>query len=165
MSAPVFEETAGATLNRKWLLEVDVSEDDTPEWEPLTNITDFKQTTPLTTQDVTDFESEGWKSTVGTALEWVVVAKVNRKVTAADSKKYPAAQEALLAASRKLGISNRVHVRTFELEPSGPRPKALEGYMTVQWEDDGGDYSAKSSATITLNGQGKPDEVTHPYAA
>lgn len=152
------------TLNRKWFLDVDTSTTSTPTWVGVFGVTEFKPGTDTTTQDTSDFAS-AWKGNQNTALAWKIEGKVKRATTAASALAYDPGQEALRAKAVQVGVAGRVHVRWYEMEPSGPRVEAYEGYGTVTWSEDGGGMDAISTVSFTINGDGEREEITHPTAA
>lgn len=154
-----------STTNRKWYLDVDNAvETGVPEWLGVFGVTEFKDGLDPTTQDDSDFDSEGWKSSTTTALGWANELKLKRAVTAASPTAYDPGQEVLRLAAGKTGTGNRVHIRWYEMEPDGPRVEAYEGYATVKWSPDGGAMDALSTVSVTLTGQGKRVDIGHPDA-
>lgn len=154
------------TLNRKWRVDVNTGTTETPVWVPLRGIGEFTPTTEYTTQDTSDFDSEGFQSTSVTALGWGLEATVQRKTTAEDEAAYDAAQEALRLASEVMGLGNVVPIRYYEDNgPTGPKVQAYAGNVGVQWSEGGGDMTANSTATVTLMGQGRRVNITHPADA
>lgn len=150
-----------STTNRKWYLDV---------YDPAAptiavgvfGISDFKNLLSGSTQDDSDFDSNGWKSSTTTANSWGVELKVGRKSLLVSATAYDPGQEILRKISRKIGIANRIKVRIYEMEPLGPRVEAYDGYVTVQYAEDGGNMEALSTAAFTLTGQGQPNEIVHP---
>lgn len=155
-----------STLNRKWRVDVNTGTYETPVWTPLRGMGEFTPTTNYTTQDTSDFDSEGFQSETVTALGWGLETKVNRKTDAEDEAEYDAGQEALRLASEVMGLGNVVDIRYYEDNgATGPKVQAYRGNAGVQWAEDGGDMSATSTATVTLVGQGRRSPIAHPGAA
>lgn len=147
-----------STNNRKWYLDVYQGSNIIGVF----GITDFKNLLTGSAQDDSDFDSDGWKSSTNTANAWGAEIKVGRKTLGSNATAYDPGQEILRKAARKTGILNRVRVRIYEMEEGGPRVEAYEGSVAVMYSEDGGNMEALSMAAITLTGQGKPIEITHP---
>lgn len=150
-----------STTNRKWYLDIDTGTV-TPEWTGVFGIQEFKDGLENTLQDDSDFDGEGWKSQTVSANAWMLELKCKRAVQAESATAYDPGQEVLRAAAQETGIANSVHVRWYEMEPGGPRVEAYEGFAAVSWSPDGGGMDALSTVTVTLTGQGKRVEITHP---
>jgi hypothetical protein len=151
------------TLNRKWRVDVNTGTSETPVWSPLRGMAELTTGKNYTTQDTSDFDSEGYTSQAVTALGWSLESKVNRKVDPTDPTIYDVAQEALRTASDIIGLGNEVEVRFYEYSgASGPAVEAYSGRVSVQYVDDGGGMDALSTATVTLTGCGKRNPITHP---
>ena len=154
-----------ATLNRKWFIDVDSTPSATATWLGVFGVTEFKPATDAVTQDTSDFSS-GYKSETVTALGWSVEFKLSRKVTAASATAYDPGQEFLRLLGMEMGIANRAHIRWYEMNGStGPKIEAYDGYASVSWSDEGGDFSKASEVTVKLTGQGARNTITHPAAA
>jgi len=156
--------TLGATtLNRKWRVDINTGVPETPVWSPLRGIAELTPSRNYTTQNTSDFDSEGHQSEEVTALGWGLEVKVNRKTDADDPATYDVAQEAVRAAADGMGLTNRLDIRYYEDNgPTGPKAEAYRGNVSAQWSDDGGDMTATSSVTVTLMGQGRRVPITHP---
>jgi len=152
------------TLNRKWFLDVDTTPTSTATWVGVFGMTEFKPGLDTTTQDTSDFAS-AWKGTQNTALAWKLEGKVKRAPTAASALAYDPGQEYLRAQAALVGVAGRTHVRWYEMEPSGPRVEAYEGYGTVTWTEDGGGQDAISMVSLVINGDGARTAITHPQPA
>ncbi len=153
------------TLNRKWYLDVDTSATSTPSWVGVFGISEFQPALAQTTQDDSDFDSDGYGSDTITQQKWSVTGKVKRKASADAPDEYDPGQEALRLAGQEVGPANRVHVRFYEMNgDDGPKVEAYEGYASVSWNPNGGDQTALSTVAIVLNGQGKRLAIAHPDA-
>jgi len=155
---------AASTLNSKWWLDVNTSTYGSPTWTPVAGIMEFKASKETTTQDDSDFDGSGYKSSVATALAWSIELKLARKPTVASATAYDAGQEVLRAASDLLGTANRKDVRWYEITASGPVTETYRGYCTVSWSEDGGGMDAADTVTCTLTGQGARSTFAHPDA-
>jgi len=155
----------GATLNRKWYLDVNIGAFGAPTWVGVFGISDFKDSfTPDLVEDG-DFDSAGARSKVVTATDWSLTFTVERKVTAALATVYDPGQEVLRAASYLMGINNAVDVRWYEMNDGGPKVEAWRGYAVVGWDPVGGDMAAKSAVAVTLSARGARTAITHPDGA
>ena len=154
-----------STLNRKWYLDVNTGTHAAPTWIGVFGVEDLKPDfTPIVQPD-DDYDSEGYKSSTVTAVAWGLTLKLARKVQASSATTYDPGQEVLRAASPHMGAANRVEVRWYEMEPSGPRVEAYQGYAAVSWSDDGGAMDANSTVSVVLTGQGARTSITHPDGA
>jgi hypothetical protein len=165
-SATVKEPLGATTTNGKWYLDVNTGTDVTPVWVGVFGITEFKPTVDSSTQDDSDFDSDGWGSDATTQRKWKNEGKAKRAAKAGSTPPvYDPGQEVLRLAGAAIGADNIVDCRWYEMEPEGPRVEAYRGKAAVGWVEDGGNASALSTATFTLNGRGKRDTITHPTAA
>lgn len=150
-----------STLNRKYWL--DVREPGSTDWLGVHGIQELKaKPSEPTSQDDSDFDGEGYKSSTVTALAHGVELKVVRKSTAAASTDYDPGQEVLRLAALNMGVANRVEYRLYEMEPEGPRVEAFQGFASVTWAPDGGGMDALDTVTVGLVGQGKLTPTVHP---
>lgn len=152
------------TLNRKWFFDVDTNPGGTANWVGVFGLTEFKPGLDTTTQDTSDFAS-AWKGNQNTALAWKIEGKVKRATTAASALAYDPGQEYLRAQSKLVGVAARTHVRWYEMEPSGPRVEAYDGYGTVTWSEEGGGQDATSMVSFAVNGDGARNDIIHPQPA
>lgn len=153
-----------STLNRKWFLDIDITPTTTATWVGVYGVTEFKPGVETTSQDTSDFAS-AWKGNQNTALSWKHEGKIKRAVTAASQIAYDPGQEAMRALATQVGVAGRGHFRWYEMEPSGPRVEAYEGYGTVTWTEDGGGMDALSTVSFVVNGDGARTAITHPQPA
>lgn len=162
MSVPARTPLGASTTVRKWYLDVNTGTDTAPVWTGVFGITNFQPTYNPTLQDDSDFDSQGYKSSTATALEWGATLTVSRKAQADAPTAYDPGQEKLRAVASTLGTSNRVQVRFYEMEPNGPREEAYSGYCAVTWAPQGGAMDALDTVQVTLTGQGQRSDITHP---
>jgi hypothetical protein len=153
-----------ATNQRKWYLDVDTNFSSvSPNWIGVFGITDFQQKLDPTLQDDSDFDSGGYMSQTKTAEAWSIAAKIARKQTLADATVYDPGQEYLRGRGiGQMGAANSAHIRFYEMTPSGPRAEAYDGFAAVTWSPDGGKLSDLDIVSLTLNGQGRLNPITHP---
>jgi hypothetical protein len=166
VTVPVRTPLATPTTNRKWYLDVNTTPSAAATWVPVMGMTEFQFGVEATTQDASDFDSEGFRSTVKTAEAWSVTCTVVRKVLASSSTAYDVGQEFLRSKSfGNMGVANQVSIRFYEMEEDGPREEAYAGLASVGWSPNGGGMDAISSVAVTLSGQGQLNEIAHPDAA
>lgn len=158
----------GSTLARDWWIDVNIASYVQPNWLPISQWQEFKPNFTPTKQDVSDFDSEGYKDEEVTALEWGCEGKVGRKSLSADGTAYDPGQEVLRLAAFQLGNGNRVDIRFYEM-PGGvggrgtnPRVEAFRGFANVTWSPDGGGQDATQGVSVTLGGKGKRNSIPHP---
>lgn len=159
MTAPILQpDSVGVSkLASRYALQVDTgTTPETPEWTTVFGVSNFAPNVDFTTQDNSDFDSDGWASTVVTQRGWTIT------VTLQD-KQYSDAQDpgqaALLQASDDLELA---HVRYFDRNGGD---EAYEGYASVQWNPQGGSATELATIQVVLNGQGAREKVTNPAAA
>ena len=151
----VTTEAGTPTVNSAWTLEVDTSAvEGTPEWTPVKGCSGISPTVNYTTQDATDYDSEGWGADVVTLRKWQVTATAFRKRYAGALDE---GQEALRQAAEDLELA---HVRFYDR--SDALGEAYEGYASVQWAPTGGDATGLQTVSITLLGQGARTSITNP---
>jgi len=164
MAVPTRTPLGASTTQLMWYLDVDTAGSvSAPVWIPVHGMTEFKPALEPTLQDDSDYDSDGFQSSTKTAEKWSVETKLARKVTEADGTVYDAGQEFLRSkAFGKLGPANRVHIRYYEMTEDGPRAEAYEGFAAVGWSPDGGKMEDLVLVSVTLTGQGKLNQITHP---
>lgn len=155
-----------STLARKWRMDVDAGTGGVADWLRVRGVSEFAPSDDPSTQDTTDYDSLGWKSSAVTALGWGVTLTVERKADDTDATEYDPAQEFLRLKAEQTGIDNVARIRYYEWNGlTGPRVQAYEGDVGVQWAEQAGASDAKSTAQITLTGQGVREAITHPLAS
>jgi hypothetical protein len=166
MTAPARVPLGASTTNGKWWVDVDTADDgDAPTWTGVFGITDL---TPggvdVNLEDDTDFDSGGFGSQTKTGESWSLEMTVARKTVQGAGTTYDPGQEFLRLRSYNIGAANSVHVRWYEMSDGGPRVEAFDGYAAVSWAPEGGSVTDLSTVTVTLNGQGRRNAITHPGA-
>ncbi|HZK60233.1 MAG TPA: hypothetical protein VFC59_10300, partial [Cryobacterium sp.] len=91
--------------------------------------------------------------------------KVERKTNLLTPTTYNRGQEILRLAAPGIGPANNVDVRWYEMTDGGPKVEAYRGYAVVGWDPDGGDFTAKSTVSVTLSAAGARTSITHPDGA
>lgn len=151
-----------ATTVRKWYIDVNTGTAASPIWVGVFGVKEFKPADSPTWKDTSDFDSEGYKSSLATAFEWGPELKVERKVRLSDSTQYDPGQEALRLTAANIGTANSREIRYYEMEPGGPRIEAYQGYCGVEWSPEGGSMEDTEMVSIKLIGQGKRNAIAHP---
>jgi len=159
------QEMGSSVLARRWRLDVNTGTTAIPVWTPVAAIMDFKPKMDPSNKDDSDYSSGGYKSTVITALGWGCDVKLARKTLPDDATSYDEGQEALRTVSKTMGALNRKEIRFYEMEPSGPRVEAYQGFCGVAWSEDGGDQETNATISLTLSGKGILNSITHPATA
>lgn len=168
MTAPVIASGGALTVNRKWVLEVNIGSTVSPNWQALEYMTSFvPNADEANWTDSSTYGDGGFTSQAKTATAWSANATVMRKVVAAA---YGAVQEFLRTkAIGIIGPANQVQVRFFEFDTSdvagtvSPRSEAYVGFAGVQWAEQGGSLEGASTVQITLQSQSKLSVIAHPY--
>jgi hypothetical protein len=150
-------------LAKDWALEVDTraSGATEPQWTRVNGLTSLSETTDDNTEDDGDFDSDGWGSTVVTQRTWSIEAEGRRKRTDATEFTPDAGQEAIRRAGRVVGFDANIVVRWYRRDGS---PDAYQGVATVSGFTKGGAVTDLEPMNFTLNGQGRPAEITNPAA-
>lgn len=164
MPVPTRTPLGASPTNRMWYLDVDTASNPAaPTWVAVMGISEFTPKISANRENDTDFDAAGYQSESKTAEKWSLEGKLNRKGLAADFTSYDPGQEFLrLRAIGQMGAANRVHIRYYEMEPSGPRVEAYDGFAGVDWEPDGGKMTDLSIVSFKLIGMGKLNPITHP---
>lgn len=164
MAVPTRVPLGASTTMRQWYLDVDTASSlVTPTWVGVFGVMELKPGLDPTKQDDSDFDSKGFQSKTKTAEAWSVELKVGRKVQVADGTQYDVGQEFLRTKSfGKMGPDNSVHIRYYEMQDNGPRVEAYEGWASVGWSPDGGKMEDLNLVSVTLDGQGQLNLITHP---
>lgn len=163
MSDPVDVPLGTATVVRKWRLEVNTGTDAAPIWTKVYGIQNFQPVLDTTLQDDSDYDSQGYKSSLSTALAWSCVATLVRKTLASDPTSYDPGQEAIRLTGENIGTGNSIGVRFCEM--GSARVEAYQGKAAVSWAPAGGAMDALDTVQVTLTGQGRRIPIAHPYPA
>lgn len=170
-TVPARQQLGASTTNRLWWLDVvDPNADDSTEvWVPVSGVQEFKpKPSDAGTQDDSDFDGGGFKSSAVTSQNFGAEGKVGRKVVPATgdaTPTYDPGQEIIRKTAEKIGVENRLKARWYEMEPGGPRVEAKTGYFNATWSPDGGGADALNTASFALNGLGAPLSSAHPSAS
>jgi hypothetical protein len=175
MPSPTIPVLGAATVNRKFIYEVDTANNPAaPNWTVIGGLmnSQFQPDAPNMVGD-TDQAGQGFESSTKTGATWSGSITCVRKVASVSNPTaYDTAQEFLrLASIGQFGPANTVHVRVYEYDPNDPngtatpRVEAYSGYASVSWQPQGGDMLAEDTVQISLTGQGALNVITHPYPA
>lgn len=152
------------TVNTKWRCDINTAYDPAASTQPAATFIQVRGVNSLspgldnTTQDASDYDSEGWGADAVTQRKWKLEMTALRKTYAGTTTEtYDAGQEKLRAAADNLDI---VHVRWYER--GVPGGEAYEGLGLVQWDPQGGAPDGLSSVNVTVLGQGKREPITSP---
>lgn len=168
MPAPARPQLKGSTVNRKWWVDINTGTHDAPVWTPIRGVTSLTPNTTSSVQDDSSFDSRGWGSDIITAHKWSLEIQVSRSVDLAAPTVYDAGQEFLRKKAEATGIANVVDIRWYEMNIDddgvviGPKTEAHRGIAAAQYANQGGAYDTASTATITLSGRGRYEDIEHP---
>jgi len=164
MPVPTRVALGATTLARKWAMDVDTNYGiGAPIWTGVFGMTEFAPTGTPGLQADSDYDSGGYTSSTVTTQEWGATATLRRGVVAAAPTTYDPGQEYLRLRSANMGPSNTAHIRYYELNGAGgPKVEAYEGYVAVQYTNNGAGPDGLSTAGLTLTGQGVRLPITHP---
>lgn len=153
--------TPVTALARRWRTEVNLGTTETPNWQLIPGITEFQPTFPPNIEDSSSYDSGGWAENTKTGQSWELSMTFNRKIND-QTKTYSPAHEALRTASFEFGSASEVEVRFFD---RNGMPEAYQGVVLVEWEDQGGEYTALGQVSCTLTGNGPLAMIDNPVAA
>ena len=163
MPLPAVTPLGASTTNRKWRLRVNTGTTGSPVWVTVRGMGEFQYNVEPTLQDDSDFDSGGFGSQTKTKEMWSVTCTLGRKTVVGAGTTYDPGQEFLRDKSfGTMGVANSVEIQFFEMEDSGPRVEAYQGQASVSWSPNGGGSDGLSTVGVTLAGQGKLNEITHP---
>lgn len=154
MSTP----TPTTALARRWRSEINLGTDAAPVWTLIPGITEFQPTFPPNIEDSSSYDTGGWAENEKTGQAWELAMTFNRKIND-QVMVFSDAHEALRQAAFAYGSAARVHVRFFD---RNGLPEAYEGKALVEWEDQGGEYTALGQVSATLTGDGELSMITNP---
>lgn len=149
---------AVSLLARSYRVQVST---DNANWLTVYGLNDFNPEISSTTQDASDYESDGWNVSEVTMKGWKLTIKANAKATAGA---LDPALAMILACEDQFGDGVRVYVRWFRKDGVTGFP-AYSGRAIVE--------SATPSKTgvpdlneyqVVLTGDGKPEKIANPYA-
>jgi hypothetical protein len=135
------------TVNTAWRVDVNTGTAEAPVWVQIRGANNIAAPVNNTTQDATDYDSEGWGADAVTLRKWQITLGLQRKRYA---NAYDPGQEVLRAAAESLELA---HVRWYDR--SGADAEAYHGYAQVQWTPAGGDATGLQTVNVVLLGQGR----------
>ncbi|WP_037161071.1 phage tail tube protein [Rhodococcoides fascians] len=144
----------------RYAVQIDTSTNGTADWEFINGITSFVPTPNPKLEDITDIYSDGWTSqgVFGNELTIAISGKLKGLKTAGVVTPDPGLS-VLLEKSYETGDENMAHLRYWRYDEVA---EAREGYFAVNVKYDGGTPSESQKWSGTLNGQGKPTDITKP---
>ncbi|HEY9409325.1 MAG TPA: hypothetical protein VIQ30_22670 [Pseudonocardia sp.] len=148
-------ETLAPTTNAAWRVDVNTGTEAVPVWTQVRASSSVVPAVNPTTQDATDYDSEGWGSDAVTLRKWQLQLVLMRKVDATAA--YDPGQEKLRAAADAVEL---VHVRWYDR--TAVTAEAYEGEAIVQWQPTGGPADGLQTVNATCLGQGARREIAHP---
>lgn len=137
---------------------VDVSKDGS-NWVQLMGMNDFNPAIDRTTQDSSDYDSDGWGSSEITMNAWSVDIKANRKTTASV---FDPGQELCRAASDKFGEDARLYVRWYDKNGG---TEAYQGRGIVEFSRSKTGVTDLDEVEIKITGDGARTEITNPLSS
>lgn len=146
------------TLARRWIVDVNMGTDASPNWQLLLALTNFTWKADPTIQDDSTYDDGGWASNTKTGQSWTADATFNRKATP-DSTTYSPVHEHLRTAAFATGAASKVGVRWYDRDGL---PEAYQGTCLITWEPSGGDRTALEQIKATLTGTGQLLLITNP---
>lgn len=153
-------------LARRFIIEVAAFAAAAPtSWTPLAGVNDFDPELAATTEDTTDFDTDGYTSKEKTAQGWTNTIKVFRKVTNDTDGKptvFDAGQELVRDAHDVFGTAARVWTRWYDRNGGD---EAYEGLALVSWKPSKTGVTNVQEVTITLDGDGARTKITNPAAS
>ncbi|MGD6750993.1 phage tail tube protein [Streptomyces sp. BH105] len=156
MSTPT--ETA---LARRWLLEINMGTDATPNWQPCRGITEFSWTAEPNIEDDTSYDTDGWAENTKTGQAWEVEVTFNRKHTADYTAYDPVHEKIRLAFVGVYGDDSKVRLRFMD---RNGLPEAYVGKAIVNWESQGGEATDLDQVQVTFTGTGPLTPIANPVA-
>ncbi len=152
-------------LARRFIIEVAPWAATTPTiWTGLAGVNDFDYELAATTEDTTDFDTDGYTSKEKTAQGWTNTIKVFRRVTNDGNGKptiFDPGAEIVRTAHDKFQTDARVWTRWYDKNGA---PEAYEGLALVQWKLTKTGVTNVQEVTITLDGDGARTEISNPLA-
>lgn len=152
MTAPLI-----SYLARKWRCDVNTGTTASPVWVQVKGVTNFTPGLTPTTQDSSDYDTDGWGQDEKTMLKWNLAISLLRK--GVDEGTPDPGQEALRVKSDQFGTAGTAHVRWYDRNGG---PEAYEGFGNVSWEPGGGDASALEPVTVNITGKGTRTDIVNP---
>lgn len=156
MSTP----TPTTALARRWKMDCNLGTDSVPDWQPMIAITELQPTFPPNIEDASTYDSDGWSENEKTAQSWEVKLTFNRRIND-QTLIFNDVHEAIRQAAFAYGSAARVPLRIYD---RNGLPEAYEGKALVEWEDQGGEYSALGQVTATFTGDGPLTLIDNPLA-
>lgn len=142
-------------LARRYRVEVST---DATTWVRVNGINDLSPQVTPNKQDDSDYENDGWASSVITQQAWTLGIKYNAK---ASSGVRDAGQALIEACVGQFDTASQLYVRWYD-KTGLPEAKQGQGIVEVQRSKTGVSDLNEMSATFT--GQGALTDITNPYS-
>lgn len=155
MSTP----TPITALARRWRLEVDMSETETPDYQLCPAITEFQWEAPNNLEDSSVYEDGGWAGNTKTGQEWSVTVTFNRKASA-DSTVFNDVHEKIRTTA--LDEIGQIGIRFMD---RNGLPEAYSGTALPEWAPSGGSRTDLDQVEVTFTGTGPLTSIANPLAA
>jgi hypothetical protein len=146
------------TLARRWVVQVNMATDVSPDWQLLPAITDYTWKADPVIDDDSTYDQGGWMANAKTGQSWSADASFNRKATP-DSTAYSPVHEKLRLAAFAFGAASKVGIRWYDRDSL---PEAYQGTALVTWTPSGGDRTKLENIKATLTGTGILVPITNP---
>lgn len=132
-------------------------------WTALGGINDFDYELAATTEDTTDFDTDGFTSKEKTAQGWTNTIKAFRKISSANGVPpvFDAGQEVVRDAHDVFGTAARVWTRWYDRNGGD---ESYEGLALVSWKLSKTGVTNVQEVTITLDGDGTRTKIANPVA-
>lgn len=146
------------TLARRWVVQVNMATDVSPDWQLLIALTDYTWKADPVIDDDSTYDGGGWMANAKTGQSWSADASFNRKATP-DSTAYSPVHEKLRLAAFAFGAASKVGIRWYDRDSL---PEAYQGTALVTWTPSGGDRTKLENIKATLTGTGILVPITNP---
>lgn len=152
-------------LARRFIVEVAPWAATAPDvWTGIAGVNDFDYELAATTEDTTDFDTDGYTSKEKTAQGWTNTIKAFRRVSIDGNGKptvFDPGAEIVRAAHDKFQNEARVWTRWYDRNGAD---EAYEGLALVQWKLSKTGVTNVQEVTITLDGDGARTAIDNPLA-
>lgn len=158
--APTDTRTA---LARRYRVEVNMGDDQTPDWQLLPGIEELTPTYEPRREDDESYDDEGAMRRATTGYSWgLEITLIHR--TAADGVTWNPVQEKLrLAAEANDTAAGEVQVRWYDRD--GREGDNYQGWCLVDWSPNGGAPGARDTVAVVLHGQGGRESISNPVGS
>lgn len=155
MSTPTETETA---LARRFILEINMDDDDTPDWGAVYGMTAFMYKITPNIEDDADYDGEGWGDANKTGQDWEVTASFKRKQDP-DNTSFSPVHERIRQHSVGYGDANKTRLRFYD---RNGLPEAYQGKAVPTWEPQNDEARDQDIVEVTWAGSGPLTAITNP---